>query len=50
MGNLMQVLPTNTEMRTKSSCAFATSIAKTLRLNEMNRKESGMSWERQASG
>ena len=46
----MQVLPTYTEMFTKRSCVFETSIAQTLRLNELNRKDSGMSWERKASG
>lgn len=40
----------NAEMFTKKSCAFETSIAETLRLNELNRKESGMSQKRQASG
>ena len=46
----MHVLPTNTEMFTERSCVFETSIAESLRLNELNRKESGTSWERQASG
>jgi hypothetical protein len=48
--SLLQVLPPNREMFNKRPCAFETSIAQTLRLNEMNRKNSRMAWERQASG